>query len=587
MKSWYSFRFEGNSIISRSLLICVMSGVVACSPDDASAPVSPSIHSIAMQVQAAYRRAEERGGERHFVEIARSAPTFGGLFIDHDGQLAAYVTSDADAPTAIAAIRRVLARDEYATASIPPLARGIRIKRGTYSFGELATWRDILESALLGRDNGVVYLDLDESRNRLTIGIKVGSDGDVADALRTQARSLGVPTEAIGFEETSPVTSASPTLTGMTGALMVNSSLTDRAEPFLGGVMTAPSNCTGSVVVDYKGSRHLVVASHCTPSLFAADGVGVSQPDNSFELGIEVADPPSYFSCPTGGQSCRGSDMALVKIHSGVSTRRGAIARTTQRNSGGWNGGSRPIDVDQSSPFFPVVGGLQSFQNAAVDKMGWRTGWTWGNITATCAGFNLERAGQSIGRLLCGNKSSMYADGGDSGSPVFYYTPGNDGVVFVGVISAISQAGGYSVHSDFATFVTDMGVLGGSMSDFIMGTDIAIGQPAISSGVVCQGACTPANAPEITWSPVTASNTLPGRTTQYYVQAEAFDAATGEYYPSGFMSATCCSFRDVTRQVTAFAGAAPNAPNWVSYTVTAYSSGVYSQASVPVYFDLP
>lgn len=104
--------------------------------------------------------------------------------------------------------------------------------------------------------------------------------------------------------------------------------------------------------------------------------------------------------------SCRDSDATSMGVSVGIDF--GYIARTMS-----WTGST---EIDPANPRFRIVGEFtESVEGTIVDKVGWRTGWTWGSITKSCSDRNFK----GYKRLICQDLASYKSDGGDSGAPVF------------------------------------------------------------------------------------------------------------------------------------------------------------------------
>src|SRR3954447_18703429 len=90
------------------------------------------------------------------VQMGRAIPGFGGMFYDAEGYPNVYLR-DPQAPAARAALKS--------------LGQGeVRVLRGDYDFAQLVAWKRALRPAVLGQP-GVVFLDADEARNRIVVGI--------------------------------------------------------------------------------------------------------------------------------------------------------------------------------------------------------------------------------------------------------------------------------------------------------------------------------------------------------------------------------------------------------------------------------
>jgi hypothetical protein len=132
-------------------------------------------------------------------------------------------------------------------------------------------------------------------------------------------------------------------------------------------------------------------------------------------VGVETVDPcyfpspgcpaPWFSGCPRG-RVCRYSDSAFATdIFWPPPPVLGKIARPVF-NTINWNGNDH---------FYTVNKGNLAVVGSTIQKVGITTGWTQGNVTATCASINV--AGSNI-TLLCQTRTSLPAAAGDSGSPV-------------------------------------------------------------------------------------------------------------------------------------------------------------------------
>src|SRR5205823_2733612 len=119
--------------------------------------------------------------------------------------------------------------------------------------------------------------------------------------------------------------------------------------------------------------------------------------------------------CPLGltGHLCRYSDTAYSQRAAGVAADQGFIAQTTAVNSG-----SLTI-----SGQFRIVSKGPSVVGDVVNKVGRTTGWSQGQVTATCVDVIVLG---SLNADVCQDEVSASVGAGDSGSPVFAITSGND-----------------------------------------------------------------------------------------------------------------------------------------------------------------
>jgi hypothetical protein len=334
-----------------------------------------------------------------FAEVARQVPGFGGMFFDQDGTLQVYMLGQKEpmneAMTAFVddVITREVGRGERLS------GRGVEILEGQYDFLALHRWQQQMSPAVLTLP-GVVFTDIDETTNRLRIGI-TDSTG-MTEAVGEYLSKLGVPREAVLISETKEVWPE----------------LRNRRRPLRGGLQINFGGflCTLGFVAVRQGITGLVTNSHCTNTQGGVEGTVYHQPSASGttnRIGQEVADP-TYFtggSCPAG-RRCRFSDSSFARVPhpSGpsVTTALGTIARPPV-GSVTWNGVDTFTITAEAAP---VVG-------QSVTKVGRTTGRTSGTVQQTCANFNV--AGSNITQL-CQSRASFTSAGGDSGSPVFRIT---------------------------------------------------------------------------------------------------------------------------------------------------------------------
>jgi hypothetical protein len=119
------------------------------------------------------------------VRVDERAPGFGGMFIDADGRLAVYLLDTSKLPATRTAIETVFG----SSSGLPAEMRAVQ---GQYSISQLKTWTD-RAAALLAMD-GVTMVDLDEGKNRVTVGIV---DDSQTAAVEQALSSLDIPRAAV------------------------------------------------------------------------------------------------------------------------------------------------------------------------------------------------------------------------------------------------------------------------------------------------------------------------------------------------------------------------------------------------------
>lgn len=97
----------------------------------------------------------------------------------------------------------------------------------------------------------------------------------------------------------------------------------------------------------------------------------------------------------------------------------GRVVRTTSRGTA-----SGSITIDSANPRFNIIGeAAYPVAGGTLQKIGRTTGWTYGQVTNTCADTNVS--GSNI-TLLCQDYVRAGVGPGDSGSPVFAWNGGSD-----------------------------------------------------------------------------------------------------------------------------------------------------------------
>ena len=346
--------------------------------------------------------------------LRRAIPGFGGLFMDQ-GVPTVYLTDVGQRGVA----ERVLGGN-------------VRVLAARFAYGDLDRWfQQVSYNAF--EHGGVVFVDLDETANRVLIGVERGASHA---NIRSLAARLGVPAEAITVRDVDPIQYAA--------------TLRDQIRPVVAGLQINFGNfvCSIGFNATSAGQASFVTASHCTNRQGGVEGTQYFQPlastPNSF-IGTEV-DDPRYFrgaGCPKG-RKCRFSDASRAVYASGVGFTLGGIAQTTGANNGSITiAGSFTINGEGGE----VVGDI-------ANKVGRTTGWTSGVITNTCV--NTGVSGTNIVQL-CQNFVSAGVGGGDSGSDVFMQSGG--GVRLLGVLWGGNGAGTQFVYSPIANVEQELGPL--------------------------------------------------------------------------------------------------------------------------------
>src|SRR6266576_1793613 len=140
----------------------------------------------------------EHPGEGAFWELARVAPSHGGWYFDTlTGDLTVYLKDMTEGPAAKRALPALVAGGLARARGRHPQA-GIVFKQGTYTFIELARWRDALNDFFF-ETSSVQSWGIDHARNQLIVGVLSGAD---SQAIVAKALEMGVPEGALRLERT-------------------------------------------------------------------------------------------------------------------------------------------------------------------------------------------------------------------------------------------------------------------------------------------------------------------------------------------------------------------------------------------------
>jgi len=361
--------------------------------------------------------------------LGQAIPAFGGLFLDN-GVPTAYLTDVAARP----ALERALANFLSARGI---QAAQVKVLQARFSYAELESLFDRARPPLFDGP-GTVFADLDEARNRITVGVEnAGAESRVRQALD----GLGLPDGAVVIERTGPIF---PVQT-----------LRDRFDPIPGGVQIHFGQylCSIGVIAESGGQLGFVTASHCTDHQGGTEGTVYYQPLSSTDatvIGIEAIDPDYYSRrqgpCPYVGAKCRQSDAAFIASTGARAMRLGSIAETN------------PGSITWTGSYFTITGTApgNGLVNDTRDKIGRTTGHTSGRISASCVDTGVS--GSNI-VLLCQDfvsSSSVLVGPGDSGANVF---SGSGNVTWAGQLWGGNGAGTMFVYSPARNVIDELGAL--------------------------------------------------------------------------------------------------------------------------------
>ncbi len=393
-------------------------------------------HACSDPTQPTSSSAHETGFDP--VALAGGIQGFGGFFFDHEGAPTVYLLD----VSARVEVQQTLG-PWLGSQGVDPAALGVR--RADYDWASLERWQGRATGTALAM-RGVLWVDADESRNRVTIGVERGMP---AAQVRSAVARLGVPPAAVVVEEAEPV--------------RLLATLQDRVRPVVGALQInfdpdpgAPGSfvCTVGFNATRSGQRSFITNSHCTNSQGGNESTPYWQPTQGTaptRVATEVADP-AYTTGGTGcppGRRCRRSDAARARYASGTASTLGRIARPSGADNGSLRiAGTFTITAEGSAVF-----GQQ------VHKIGRTTGWTRGSVRGTCVNTNVD--GTNITQL-CQTWVSAGAGPGDSGSPVFRRQGTGSNVTLLGILwggTILPDGSSLYIYSPISNIEAELGAL--------------------------------------------------------------------------------------------------------------------------------
>ena len=372
--------------------------------------------------QASFRQSDVRSFQtldEMFYEVARLAPDFGGAFYDAKGRMTINLVparegmQEAQRRRVLDALAQVFGKSFLRPAHSPsrdPAAQSeLVFLPAKYGYGELFEHYTTINPVY--RLKGVLYTDIDERANRITIG--VSNLEEYRSLIASILSDQSVPTDMVDVIE---------------GDIMYNlwsGSVAAEQRPTVGGIEIANPNgnrCTLGINVIHPDSSNpklgFITNSHCT---LATGILGLDvfvQPSDGEVIGVEFQDPPLTAStdCPDEVVACRWSDAALVLYEMPQMIASRVIARTINANGN--------FSIDPDAQVFPVVGESPwILVGDEAQKVGAGSGWTRAAVTNACVFF---RPGDAPSTAFLCQYAAQSIDGepiagpGDSGAPVFF-----------------------------------------------------------------------------------------------------------------------------------------------------------------------
>lgn len=231
------------------VLPLALAALAGCQDDPS--PVSPEIERPTLQQSMASDSVDSqiRPDEARQRGLSRRFGGFGGYFFDENGNVVVYLLNPED-PAAMGAARSavmpILNGRRYGGHEVRPANPEIIIRQGEYTFHQLRAWRDRASLPVL--TVGAIMVDLDESQNRIAVGIDPANP-EARSVVLAKLDELKVPREAVVFKDFGLVrvygTSGcnEPVYNGScipTGDYSINAadSLVNEIRPLVGGIYT-------------------------------------------------------------------------------------------------------------------------------------------------------------------------------------------------------------------------------------------------------------------------------------------------------------------------------------------------------------
>lgn len=356
------------------------------------------------------------------LKIAESIPGFAGYILQDGGVAQVYMVEQRNID-ARASLSRVFGDK-------------VIIKPAQFTFQELYAQKQAATALLSRSDLSVVSVDLDESQNRVVVGVEATSSRSQLLSLENEFSIRGFARDAIVVENVELVNQN------------IGRSLKASLNPIPGGAEVGFGNgiCTNGVNVVRAGVAGFITAAHCA---YNSAGLSVAQPAGS---GSIIGTLAAYGSATTtgcpAGQTCKYSDALFVKYNTASFSKLGYVAKTAGLNQFVITDFYRYKDVS-SSP-----GGTVTFM-----KTGRTSGMTKSSsaLTRTCV--NVRYDGDAFTYLCLNtfkNTTSGFSQGGDSGAPIFIDL-GNKEARLVGVLKGLYN--GDPIYSPWSGVTKDFGTL--------------------------------------------------------------------------------------------------------------------------------
>jgi len=439
-----------SSVVFVSVLYTSACGDPRADPTDVISAPGSGLASVVSEEMAI------RPEEAPFYDLERRVQGSGGFFKDSNGVLKVWLRGHT--PERVESVKsavRSLATVRARVGSSQP----IEVLQAQYSFSQLARWRDHLTAHLLGRVEGIVSTDADETRNRVVVGVLDDRSGAAVEEVLDR---LGIPQDAVLVSRTGGLAP-----TGAFGGPPAASNFNGEIYAGLAVGYNQGPRCTVGLFATFEGQDVMVIPSHCSTQVY--DGPG----DNTFyynydgqTIGYEWHDRGFHDFCFNPGLNrwgwCRDSDANITRVTtSDFAIRKDRIVNYIHTHQD-TNSTAYYREIDLQNPL-TIVARSTTLAGDEVYKAGAISGETVGVVNATC--MDVFDTTVLFGRNViepyqvfrCQHEATVKSAHGDSGAPVYALTYYGDADIR-GIQWAI-RGNGNSVFSPISGIEDDFGIL--------------------------------------------------------------------------------------------------------------------------------
>ncbi|MCU0616113.1 MAG: S1 family peptidase [Gemmatimonadaceae bacterium] len=338
--------------------------------------------------------------EDEYLAIAADEPRFAGLYLDDD---LVPVLVSAGSPLSELSKARVLSRVALRSGAFSSVTSH-RVRPARYSWLELDMFRKKVR-VMIGSSKIPLGVGIDVKKNALVLT----TESAFSEHARKALAAADIPDDAFHLRVVDGIVSGSlrSRRRPVTGGLMISSSFSATDAFCSAGLQAWKTDANGAV--DPSFGRFIITANHCAPPVGVVTGMQFGQPHRGFgNHMVEVANAEIFQDsrCPYAAvRPCQFADVAVLRMSDSVPSTWQRVALSNTSNPPGFLG---MLALSTST--------WSAVQGQPVTRVGAQSGQRNGTTMSTC--YDVPTANWYV---LCSVEVVGYADGGDSGGPV--YTP--------------------------------------------------------------------------------------------------------------------------------------------------------------------